>query len=172
MPTMLEFMPSLSFFDRMALGKLDVIPGHLDKLLIMRVQRFDFFLRKIFDIDQTIAGAFERCNDLVQLQVNRMRILVLRTLNKKDHQERYDRRTGVYYKLPRVRKMKQWPRYSPDNDHRQGKDERHRRSGRLCCLQRETLEELAEIIALVSHHSLRRRAFLGFAASTHASVLR
>jgi len=108
-----------------ALGELEVLLGQLDKLLIMRVQRIDFFFRKIFDIDQTVAGAFERRNDFVQLQVNRMRILVLRALNKKDHQEGYDRRAGVYDKLPGVREAKQRPGNSPNNDHRQSEDERH-----------------------------------------------
>ena len=57
--------------------------------------------------------------------MNRLRILVLRTLNKEDHQEGYDRRTGVYYKLPGVREVKQWTGKAPDNNHRQRENERH-----------------------------------------------
>ena len=89
------------------------------------MKRFDFRFGKIFDIDQSIARAFHRRNYFVELDVNRLRVLVLRTLNEKNHQEGYYRRAGVYYQLPGVREVKQWPGNSPDNDHRQSEDERH-----------------------------------------------
>jgi hypothetical protein len=39
-------------------------------------------------------------NQLIELQVNRERLLVLRSLNQKHHQERDDRGAGVDDQLP------------------------------------------------------------------------
>jgi hypothetical protein len=108
-----------------ALGELYVLLGHLDQLLIVLVKRLDFLFGKIFDFDQIIACAFQRRTYFVEPQVNRLRILVLRALNKKDHQESYYRRAGVYHKLPGVREAEQWPGQSADDNHRQRENERH-----------------------------------------------
>ena len=103
---MFDLVPGLGLFDGMALGELEVFFGHLDQLLIVRVKRVEFLFGKIFDIDQSIARAFQRRNYFIELNVNRLRVLVLCALNKKDHQEGDDRGAGVDYKLPRVREVK------------------------------------------------------------------
>ena len=123
--TMFDVVPNLSFFDRVTLGELYVRFSHLDELLIVLVKRLDFPFGKIFDIDQIIASALHRRNYLVKLQMNCLRVLVLRTLNEKDHQEGYYRRAGINYKLPGVREVKQWACQSPNNNHRQSENERH-----------------------------------------------
>jgi len=39
---MFDVVPNLSFFDRVTLGELYVLFGHLDELLIVLVKRLDF----------------------------------------------------------------------------------------------------------------------------------
>ena len=64
----------------MSLGKPRVLLSHLHQLLIVLVKCFDFPFRKIFDINQAIACALHRGDYLIELQMNRLRILVLRLL--------------------------------------------------------------------------------------------
>jgi len=51
-------------------------------------------------VDQLLVGAFDRNQQLVQLQVKRLAILVLALLNQENHQERDDGRASVDDQLP------------------------------------------------------------------------
>ena len=156
----------------MALGQLHVLLGHLDQLLKVNVKRVEFLFGKIFDIDQSVAGAFHRRNYFVELDMNRLRVLILRALNQKDHQEGYYRRAGVNYKLPGVRVVKQWPGNSPDDNRRQRENERHGRPGSFGCLEREPLEDLAKLVAFISHSCrLRENIALLYARIMIKSIL-
>jgi hypothetical protein len=56
-----------------------------------------------------LLGALESRDKLVQLQMDRQRVLVLRTLDEKHHQERDNGCTGIDHELPRVRVTKAGP---------------------------------------------------------------
>src|SRR5882724_200829 len=105
----------------------------------MGVKYLDFVFRKIFNVDEPIAGALKRGDNFVELQVNGQRIFVLAALNQKHHQECNDCCPGVDNQLPSVRKFKQWPCSYPDNNHRTSEYESGRCSGRLRSLAREAL---------------------------------
>jgi hypothetical protein len=66
-------------------------------------------LGQVLDVDETIAGALDRGHELVQLQMDSLRVLVLGALNQKDHQEGHHRGPGVDDELPRVREPEQRP---------------------------------------------------------------
>ena len=105
----LEIMTGISFFHRMALCQLDIFLGHLDQPLVVFMKRFDFVFVQIFHVDQAVARAFQRRDDLVQFDVNGERVFILRTLDQENHQEGDDRRAGVDYQLPGVRELKYRP---------------------------------------------------------------
>ena len=68
----------------------------------MGVERFDLRLGQVFHIDQPIAGAFKRGDDLIELQMDCQRIFVLAALDEEYHQEGNDGRAGIDYQLPRI----------------------------------------------------------------------
>jgi len=47
----LDTVPSLGFFDRVAFGQLQILLGHLDELLVVRVKGLNVLLSKVLDID-------------------------------------------------------------------------------------------------------------------------
>ena len=59
------------------------------------LQALEVLVRKLFEIHQTCARAFDTLNQLVEFQVNRDGVAVLRVLNQEDHQERDNRGAGV-----------------------------------------------------------------------------
>src|SRR5262245_40334677 len=83
-------------------------------------------LGQVLDVDETIAGALDRGHELVQLQTDRLRVLVLGALNQKDHQEGHHRGPGVDDELPRVREPEQRTGEPPDGNGSQRYTERWR----------------------------------------------
>ena len=77
------------------------------------MESFKFALAKVLNVDETIAGAFERGDYFIELELNGERVLVLGALNEKDHQERNDGSAGVDDKLPRIGKIKERTRDQP-----------------------------------------------------------
>ena len=77
---------------------------------------FQILIGKVFKVDQFVSRAFECADDLVQLQLKRLGIAVLRVLNKEHHQERDDGGASVDDELPGIGEMKGRPSQSPDND--------------------------------------------------------
>ena len=55
-------------------------------------------------------------NELIEFQMDRFRIAVLRILNQEHHQESDDGRAGVDDQLPRIGKMKGRAGQRPDHD--------------------------------------------------------
>src|SRR5215813_1774101 len=76
----LEGMTRARLFDRVRLG--DVAGGTRERgqLAEVPVQRRQVLLGQRLDVDQPVARTLHRSDELVQLQVNRQRVLVLRTL--------------------------------------------------------------------------------------------
>jgi hypothetical protein len=78
---------------------------------------------RVLEVDQPIARRMRRPEQLVQLQMNRLRVVVLRVLNQKDHQERDDSGAGVDDELPRVGEVKERARDAPRQDDDEGDEE-------------------------------------------------
>ena len=110
----------LGFLDGVRLGEARVALGDLAQLLVVAVQHLNFLLGEVLDVDEPVARTLQRRHDLVELELQRKRILVLRTLNQKDDQERHDRRASIDCQLPCIREAK--PR-AADGPH---DNERHR----------------------------------------------
>ena len=115
LPTQSDVLAHL--LDRMRRGEIVVRARQFDQFTIVPPQRIDLGFAQVFDVDQPVTGALHRGDDLVEFQVNRQRVLVLRALNQKHHQERDDRRAGIDHELPRVGIMEEWSTDQPDHDH-------------------------------------------------------
>jgi hypothetical protein len=68
---------------------------------------------EVLDVDETIARGIGNRDELVELGLQRPRVLVLRMLNQEHHQERHDGRTRVDDELPSIREQK----IGPVNNH-------------------------------------------------------
>src|SRR5688500_11443497 len=55
----------------------------------------------LLEVDERRACAFDPAQQLVELEVNGLRIAVLRVLDEEHHEERHDRGAGVDHQLPR-----------------------------------------------------------------------
>jgi hypothetical protein len=63
-------MSNLGLFDGVGPRQAPFALGDLDELPIVSAQRPDLFLGQVLDVDEAIARAFERRDDLVELQMD------------------------------------------------------------------------------------------------------
>src|SRR5262249_247487 len=96
----------LGLLDRVRLSAGVISLREREQSFIALVQRVHFGLGQVLDIDEPVTWTLQDCDDLVQLEVNRPGILVLRTLDEEDHEERDDRGAGVDDELPGIREVK------------------------------------------------------------------
>ena len=117
------------------------------------MERHQFVLAEILHVDQPVARALDRGDELVQLQLNRHGVLVLRALDQEHHQEGDDRRAGVDHQLPRVGVPEQRAGDDPREDHQA----RERKGGRAARPARDdrghALEKRSRPWAPGSRHS-------------------
>jgi hypothetical protein len=85
-------------------------------------------------------------NQLVELDLYRQRVLVLRALDQEHHEKRDDRRSGVDDELPGVGEMKERAAYEPHTDDEEREAEGPGTPGPSRDPRRELLETMAELI--------------------------
>src|SRR5436853_353541 len=77
---------------------VDLAPDHVHPLrapgvpfgtqaLELLVQHLQRLVREVFEVDQPVVGALDGADELVELEVDRPRIAVLRVLDQEDHEE-------------------------------------------------------------------------------------
>ena len=113
------------------------VDQHQLELLFQHIQ---FRVAHLLDVDHVIPRMIQRQDQLIQLQVDRPRIAVLRVLDQEHHQERHDRRAGIDDELPRVAEAEHGTADPPDDDDQRGNDERDRLAGRARRAVGETRE--------------------------------
>src|SRR5689334_9317850 len=67
----------LSFLDRVRTGERGVLLRDFDQPAVVAVKRHHFLLVETLDVDEPIARAFDRRDQLVELEMDRPRVLVL-----------------------------------------------------------------------------------------------
>ena len=89
-----------------------------------RFDLVDFRFRAFFQIDQRVSRRPVDPDQLVELQLKRLRVAVLGALDDEDHQERHDGGTGIDDELPGIGPAEEWPGRAPHGDgqqrHREG----------------------------------------------------
>src|SRR5436305_351301 len=83
-------------------------------------------LAEVLGGDEPVARALDRGDELVELDLHRQRVLVLRALNEEDHQERDNGGAGVDDELPRVGEVEDRAGDDPHDDDADGRDEGER----------------------------------------------
>jgi len=96
------------------------LPSEFSKL---RLKRGDLLFGGILQVGEHVT-CLARADELVQLEMNGLRVSVLRRLNDEDHQKGHHGRAGVDDKLPRVAEMKDRTRDYPEDDDRDRCEER------------------------------------------------
>src|SRR5437867_1053418 len=91
-----------------------------------RFDLVDFRFRAFFQIDQRVSRRPVDPDQLVELQLKRLRVAVLGALDDEDHQKRHDGRAGVDDELPGVGPAEERPGGGPQGDGQQ----RQREGGR------------------------------------------
>jgi len=86
----------------MSVREFGVVLGHGNQLLVVFVKYANLVFGKVLDIDQSVTGSLHGDDNLIELQMYRQRILVLRSLNQKHHQKGDNGRARVYHQLPGV----------------------------------------------------------------------
>lgn len=99
---------------------------------ILFFQRVKLFIGKLLDIDEIIIGGMVRAYQLIELQMQRLGVTVLRVLDQKDDQKRNDGCAGINNELPGVRKMKERAADRPGNQYDDGGKEHIRMTDKLC----------------------------------------
>jgi hypothetical protein len=82
-----------------------------------------------FDSDELVARAANRSDQFVELEVDCLRIPVLRRLDHEHHEEGHDRGAGVDHELPGIRETEHRPGDCPDDDDERCHEHRERRAG-------------------------------------------
>ena len=97
-------------FDRLLAGFLSFGAG-----FTFSSDVFQFIVCKVFDSHHGVSSSPD-ADQLIQLYLDCCAVPILRVLDQKYHQKRYDRRAGVDDQLPRVRKAEQGTADRPYND--------------------------------------------------------
>src|SRR5262245_59613120 len=82
------------------------------------VERGEFFLLRVLEINQAVARTLLGCQQLVELHLKHQGVLVLGPLDQEDHQKRDDRGSCIDDKLPGVGKTEKRASYGPNDDGR------------------------------------------------------
>ena len=134
------------------------MPRHLDERSIVVVQNVELLLAQVFDVDQPVRGAGDGRHQLVQLELHRARVLVLRVLDQEHHEERHDGRSRVDDELPGVGKVKERAGQEPHDDDPERDSEGLAPARPLRGLAGEVLPSAAKIDAHQNPHSSPSRA--------------
>src|SRR3569833_4674659 len=98
----------------------------------------------MLDSDEGIVRLAD-ADQLVELDLDRGTVAVLRVLDEKDHQEGHDRRAGVDHQLPGIGIMKYRTRGRPNDHGAYGNYERERSPGPLGRAVSDFTEELGRL---------------------------
>lgn len=114
-------------------------------LLVRRLEAIELGLGELLEIEEGIVRAVDRTDQLVELELDRGAVSVLRVLDEEDHEERNDRRRRVDDELPGRAEMEDRSGDKPADDERSRSDEGDGVTGRAGGPLREPIEERAAV---------------------------
>jgi hypothetical protein len=110
-------------------------PSHVSgvPVSIARLEGVELLALELFEIEQRVVRALRGPDQLVELDLDRFGVPVLRVLNQKHHQKGDDRRAGVDDQLPGVAEAEKRAGDDPDRDHCHSKHEDPRPAAKVGC---------------------------------------
>src|SRR5262249_45182884 len=112
--------------------------GPASELDIAFPDAIEIALLELLEIQQLVLRIADSPDDLVQLDLYRLGVAVLRALDQKHHQEGHDRRSRVDDELPGIAEPEQRTRDGPHDDDQYSQDEGARPAGRVRCPFRQS----------------------------------
>src|SRR5258705_11226643 len=107
------------FLNRVRGRELLIESGHLSQFPVIPVQQSNLFFGHVFDTNQPVACAIEGRHDLIELEVDCQRILILASLNEEYHQEGGYVSPSVDDELPGVGETEDGSRSCPNDRYAQ-----------------------------------------------------
>lgn len=141
------------------------MPGLLRQVRVTGPNAFQILRLELFQIEQRILRFVRRANQLVELDLHRFGITILRVLDEEHHQERDDGGAGIDDKLPSVVEVEERPAQAPDNDNAKGKHESTGAPHDAGCRLGEPREPAAVVERAHPAFRSRRTPFAGPTAS-------
>jgi hypothetical protein len=132
---------------RNLVGTLGEVSAQIVKLSLQPRQ---FLVGELLQLNQLITSPLGGPNQLVELEVDGLRISILSVLNNEDHQKGDHRRSGIDHQLPGIRKPEDRPGNRPHQNHGDGQDERPCRAYRKRDLMSESTEEVTHDTSVLS----------------------
>src|SRR2546421_8481383 len=111
------------------LARAQLLSRRGGKLRVAAQVTLELLVFELLEVEQRIVRALGGADELVQLDLDRLGIAVLRVLDQKHHEKRDDGRRGIDHQLPCVAEMEDRTAERPEH-HRSARDEKcHRSSG-------------------------------------------
>src|SRR6185436_5807112 len=107
---------------------LDLRDLRISEFCEFLLQEFELFVLHVLDINEHVARRVYRADELVELEVDGVRVAVLRVLDEEDHEEGEDRRPGIDDELPVLGEAEKRPGNRPSYDSNVGKSKSLRRA--------------------------------------------
>src|SRR5262245_15080120 len=115
---------------RVGAAALQLLAGLSRELSVTRLDVIELLLRELLEVEERVVRALDGPDQLVELEVHRLAVPVLRVLDEEDHEKGDDRRPRVDGQLPAIAEVEERPRHSPDGDQNKGEPESGRMPGR------------------------------------------
>src|SRR5262245_58487065 len=103
--------------------------GMLAKVAELLAQGVELLFRQFLEIDEIIAGAIDRANELVELDLKSHAVAVLRVLDQEHHEKRDNGCRRIDDELPALRETDKGPPCCPEDQEHAGDGENHRPTG-------------------------------------------
>src|SRR5688572_12751113 len=116
LPAVLFAVPLVGLVQRVGLADVHVARGHVRQAAVVAVEHLQVALVHVLDVDQAVAGPLHGGHDLVELELNGQRLLVLAALDEEDHEEGDDGGPRVDGHLPGARIVEDGAGQEPQHD--------------------------------------------------------
>jgi hypothetical protein len=122
-------------------------------LLVPVRESLEFVVGQVLDVDHLVLRLVDRFNDLIEFEVNRARIPVLRILDQEHDQKCDDSRAGIDNELPGIGVLEVRARNEPQRDRSEGGEERPLGSHPVSGLCRKNMKPSFPTICIARHNS-------------------
>jgi hypothetical protein len=147
-----------TFFRRLLLSAAAPVIAFFPHLLVLVREPLEFVVGQVLDVNHLVLRLVDRFNDLIELEVNRARIPVLRILDQEYDQKCDDSRAGIDNELPGIGIVEVRTCNEPKRDCSEGGEERPFGSHPVSRLCRKNMKTFFSAIFIARHTQLLRKA--------------
>jgi hypothetical protein len=123
-------------------GRLQILVQRARDSFITVSKQVELFFGETLHVNQLVVSALDRVNQFIELEMERLRLAILRVLDQENHQEGDDRRTSVDDKLPGFGVLKIGSSRGPGDDRQERSQRGPTVSGRVSGPGRDRAEQV------------------------------